>query len=292
MQRTVGDRWYGLYEYPLPEGHAAHHYEVYAINNAGDASPFAELNTSDSRNLRGLQDLELYNSISHGGINLNIHFDIDSKNLTAMTAIKMDGLYPTRNITDFGSKRTDYVTGLNTQGSQCDYTECFFQLPITLNHPDPSYPFVDFNSSMVKVNKMPLKLFGDSLRFPFDDYYVNLVFAVPLNNLTVRSITPSFSTLLNGSWYPGHIQNSSIDAKKIGFPQYELIGKQYLFPIVASDLNPNLVSGNTSFFNVNIHFYRANSIISIVLPLLSIFYLLGAILILENKTEQVAIRIL
>jgi hypothetical protein len=301
MQRTGGDKWDGLYEYSVPR---RHFYYVCAYHNVGNI-------TSRLIAWNNTGDLHFPNLIRHGGINLALHFDIDSQNLTARTGIHLDGTYPTRDTNlpfllerYVYSTKTDYVSGLNTQSARCDYAECFFRLPITEQNSGLDYPiFVKFNSSGINVNKIPLKLFGNSTRFPFDDYYVNLVLAIPFKNITVLSITPSFSNLLNASWHAGQIQNSSIGPENIGLPYYTPgpdHEKQYVFPdsyittSVPAIYEPHSISqriNNTSFLDVKVPFYRSNTMITIVLPLISIFYLLGAIPILGNTADQIAIRV-
>ena len=100
-----------------------------------------------------------------------------------------------------------------------------------------------------------IHLIGDTSLYPFDRYYANLFFGMPSEDIKINLENQSFSfgNTLKSAWDP-IIQNVSIYDK-----------------------------GYTPEFNLTIEFKRNYSILTIIIPLISIFYLLGSIFIFDFK---------
>lgn len=101
-------------------------------------------------------------------------------------------------------------------------------------------------------------LLGDPSLYPFDHPYVDFNISFPslypmviLKNQTVR-----MSSLINDTW--------------MGTPKTEFDGFEY---------------------TVHVEFHRNYTILGLAIPLLAIFYLLGAIFIFENSSDQVGNRL-
>jgi hypothetical protein len=127
-----------------------------------------------------------------------------------------------------------------------------------------------------------LPLSGDPLAFPFDHYYINLMLDVPYRNLTFDYIDEESNLLNTGFSYSSIIENTP-----------------------SLNLNPDCTTENESqtwlcqkdlrdgstIMNVRYNFNRTYSIATIIIPIVAIFYLLGAIFLFENSSENIGKRL-
>jgi hypothetical protein len=129
---------------------------------------------------------------------------------------------------------------------------------------------------------------GDPLSFPFDNYYKDLIIALPYKDLTI---------------------DYNRGTKPVNFPDTGFIGASYstnnpqLREI--SDCKPNSLGTSnlcepseesnfkkgSSLVSVRFNFSRNFTILTLVIPILAIFYLLGALFIFENSGDQIGNRL-
>jgi hypothetical protein len=147
-----------------------------------------------------------------------------------------------------------------------------------------------------------LKLFGDTSLYPFDQYYANLIIAIPVENVVYTEGTElsdefnggtvAFSDQILSSWI-----SSSSDITKINISDSKidrLDGLCVDLFIGREDLNLSEfcdIDNKHSFLNVRIDFTRNYTIAVIVIPLIAIYFLLGAIFIFENSSDNISNRL-
>jgi hypothetical protein len=133
------------------------------------------------------------------------------------------------------------------------------------------------NTAIVKN----LTLFGDPSRFPFDKYYLNLTFAIPFEDPRIE-YDYEIATSPKISW------NSSINpVEATTTPRSEFYNNFFPNAMNTKSYNPN----SLGLMNFRLDFTRNYSISAIIVPLLAIFYLLGAIFILDSTSEQLGSRL-
>jgi hypothetical protein len=149
------------------------------------------------------------------------------------------------------------------------------------NHHNIDY----FNARLPQYNAS-LSLLGDPSSFPFDRYYLNLVFAVPFANTIIHFDNINFEPTIERSWSTSNISsqiNKTSDAvlKKLCDEKNDMTGMK----VYCNQLK-------MQFGNIKISFDRNYTISSIIVPLIAVFFLLGATFILDSKSEGgLAIRI-
>jgi hypothetical protein len=137
-------------------------------------------------------------------------------------------------------------------------------------------------------------LMGDPSSFPFDHYFVNLLLFFPAENL--RFPTEVFSDkAVNASWILSYV-TSSFNANE-AIKRYSSINNCNITGLVLLGFcSPNAIISDPStlpdakdrlshstILNVHLDFKRNYTIAIITLPVLAIFYLLGAVFILKNS---------
>jgi hypothetical protein len=176
---------------------------------------------------------------------------------------------------------------------------------------DNSNPFGAVSSPYNKS----LNLIGEPARYPFDKYYLNLVFAIPFaiprTDTSVNNIV-DFNDLVRASWSPPDYNASyplsSINRDKL-IPVFNRIfgldqkGSPTICDVIKR--TPQMVNLSQIPFssvlceydtdyttaNVKIDFTRNYAIAVIVIPLIAIFYLLGAIFIFESSPDNISNRL-
>lgn len=136
-------------------------------------------------------------------------------------------------------------------------------------------------------------LIGDPLKYPFDSYHINLLFAIPIKGVEESDYHISIlDRYINASWDPSKsniaelyhtntaINNLYRDCEIIEKKWDRLFGGELCQ--IKNNGNSNTGSaeqerGDTSFFNIYLDFKRNYTIAIVAVPLLAIFYLLGAI---------------
>jgi hypothetical protein len=153
-----------------------------------------------------------------------------------------------------------------------------------------------------------LKLIGDRSLYPFDKYYVNLVIIIPVGNAALEDgaiindeIKWGVVTLDNqvkSSWDGVNSEITTINSNNNamgmhGLDSLYLCDNQMIFDNDESTLSYCGVRSHNdqSFLNVRIDLARNYLISIIVIPLFSIFFLLGAIFIFENSLDNIGNRL-
>ena len=136
-------------------------------------------------------------------------------------------------------------------------------------------------------NNKYISLFGDPLLFPFDKYYLNLIFFIPINDVTFNlpTIDNNFDKSVIASWdtstYIQQIDNSNMNCISSNDNILHYLSlytcNQEKFPL--------------NLLNVNIEFKRNYTSFAIIIPLIAIFFLLGAIFIFENSSDNIGNRL-
>jgi hypothetical protein len=135
---------------------------------------------------------------------------------------------------------------------------------------------------------------GDPSLFPFDRYHINLILGIPYKNIQFN-LTSSQSTL-SGTGFDYSVQTilqknttSQIDnliRKNIGFATYPC---HFEFPVLMPLCN--IPENNYTSTNIKVELFRDYSIAIVVIPLLAIFFLLGAIFIFDNSSDNISNRL-
>lgn len=116
-----------------------------------------------------------------------------------------------------------------------------------------------------KFNYSAIPLLGEPSRYPFDKYHMNLTLAIPLLNLLnpTLNFSAKYDSLVNSTWNP------SLDVKEI-----------------------KLDNDPVRFVNIKFDFQRNYTISIVIIPILAIFFLLGAIFIFdfEDRVDLVSSR--
>lgn len=142
----------------------------------------------------------------------------------------------------------------------------------------PSFPLRPWPASFT--------LIGDPSEFPFDQYSLRLRLVIPYNSQNINysnQYSNSIYSILNPSFHnttlPGYTtlhcngSESSNESSWCGMDSR-----------IISDEKPNLQI-------ISFDFKRNYTVAVIIIPMLAIFYLLGAVFILESTTEQLPIRL-
>src|SRR5215831_3623849 len=173
--------------------------------------------------------------------------------------------------------------------------ENIFSIPIIQQKDNTSSPTRFLISSPKNVTHS-IALSGESLKFPFDRYYLNLTFMIPLGH-AITDIEPLFGKSIESGWiisppYPTpHTISSFLAAKflkqtfgNLSLPPCSI--KKELIPPISRPLYEAFCgdSKNYTFVNFKVGFDRNYLLLyTLLIPLITVFYLLGAIFILKDK---------
>lgn len=130
-------------------------------------------------------------------------------------------------------------------------------------------------------DSVSFSLSGDPWNFPFDHYLLDQIFVFPLRNIALH-YTPTFDKRIYSSWTPSNASSPALNTGlsgttlSTGTPNYLL---------------PSGAFTNLTYLSTHIDFKRNFTVATITIPLLAIFYLLGAIFILENTPDQLSVRV-
>lgn len=129
---------------------------------------------------------------------------------------------------------------------------------------------------------------GDPSSFPFDHYFLNLLFIFPLKNIKFNSAT-FFDKIVNSTWDIAYNNVSSSNINEFINQYHNIdcqipINNETLCGIIHNQpVAPYQLFRYLTYLNTHIEFKRNYSISNIVLPIFSIFYLLGAVFIFKNS---------
>ena len=161
-------------------------------------------------------------------------------------------------------------------------------------------------SNILTVNKTNIRqtgpqstsflLTGDPSAYPFDHYFMTLLFAFPLKDAKF-DYTSKYDKSVNSSWIPSYNKSSLNTAEVMKLYSKIDCGHSYSYLCdimhtnVNSDSNSLDKSNHRTFLKINIDFRRNYSIVAILLPIFAIFYLLGAvftsIVAVNLKSQQI-----
>lgn len=153
-----------------------------------------------------------------------------------------------------------------------------------------------------KDNVQSIKLFCNPLDFPFDHYYTNIFLLVPITNILSIESRPNFAEPVYENWIPYNSSNSDINQTYINqtFLQSNVPSPFCFVNSVAikKDVRTlfDALCGNGGIYrtiSIGLAFDRNDYIkYTILVPLLATFYLLGAIFIVTNTSnDQLTIRL-
>jgi hypothetical protein len=127
------------------------------------------------------------------------------------------------------------------------------------------------NNTSVNEN---LSLIGDPLRFPFDRYYLNLTFAIPFKNANIEY--DIMEILPKNNW-----NTTTTVATQVSKPNASF------FRFFPNSFNTESYSpDDINFLQFKIDFKRNYTISTIIIPLVAIYYLLGAIFIFKSSDSM------
>jgi hypothetical protein len=138
--------------------------------------------------------------------------------------------------------------------------------------------------------KTSISLLGDLTKYPFDNYYLNLILVVPVSNSRVILNTPQFTNFVTQEWIASskifNTTNDTSYSPDVCNENVENITNT--FYCLLTDVNEDI-----SYVNLVITFQRNNLIPTInttiiIIPLLAIFFLLGTIFMLESTTDHLS----
>jgi hypothetical protein len=190
----------------------------------------------------------------------------------------------------------DYKAHFNKTGGNYDLTirnldldknNSFAMQNILLEEDDNDYTFFSYIDDLdARDQVFKTIVSGDATRYPFDNYSLNLGFEFPIidedeDNKTRIDATPIYySTGFNPSLKDNWITTSNI---------YLVPSSKGHIPVSKEPFESLNFSKNPD--NIKFNFYRNYSIAIIVIPLFSIFFLLGAIFIFENSSDNIGNRL-
>jgi tetratricopeptide (TPR) repeat protein len=157
-------------------------------------------------------------------------------------------------------------------------------LAVSLDHRALGYIAV-YNSH---ASDTSISLTGNPSEFPFDHYSVSLRLIIPYNARNIEysnhydksvnsSLVPSFDeSMVNQNTCPSSTGVSLSSSNESSL----------------CDMNPSLIKYiKPSVWLIHFDFKRNYTAAAIIVPMLAVFYLLGAIFILESTTDQLTIRL-
>lgn len=133
------------------------------------------------------------------------------------------------------------------------------------------------------ANDKSVMITGDTLSFPFDRYSTSLIMFVPYKNVSLTYIR-SPPNILDGAF----LASSNFDSSRKFNPADCKLTALLANPLKACT-NSNKM--DVELVKVKINFDRNFTILTIVIPMIAIFYLLGAIFIFESNIDQIGNRL-
>jgi hypothetical protein len=134
-----------------------------------------------------------------------------------------------------------------------------------------------------------VSLFGNPETYPFDTYNLNLVLAIPVSNINITEGTSEIDESVMDNWEASDLKVSEIDNKNSTIRN--LLKKckndtgnfssSFLCISYLRDNGNSASSDEYSFAQIQIGFHRNYTILAIIIPIIAIFFLLGAIFILD-----------
>jgi hypothetical protein len=281
MELMQGDMWNGEYLgciLPLRAGTGILNYYVIAHDNAGNEDEIFDDNFAVEF------PAEIYLPETPP-----VHFDTRVVNVDIRNNMKAEvqiGVNGSTIVNETAYDENPYIDGISEDVSRFRNRDNFFEVPLKIELiQDPLYLF--YNNPNQNATKL-LSMLGYPSLFPFDKYYIHLFFAV---NRKDAKITYDQSTLdsLKSAWdissYAQTIDNNYLINE---------IGSKCLVPesaVLCPHANREDQTNGTTFLEVNFEIKRGYDIAAILIPLLAIFYLLGAIFVFESKPENTGNRL-
>ncbi len=142
-----------------------------------------------------------------------------------------------------------------------------------------SYFDHDFASNNNIVNAL---LNGNPSKYPFDNYSLNFVLIVPFGHASYN-----YTSNPDDSIYTSWIPRSNLSLIKPNSQLYNWTVKS----TVAYDLYSQKFNNKFSLMDLRFDFYRNYTIGIVIVPLVTIFFLLGAIFIFENSSDSIGNRL-
>jgi hypothetical protein len=153
-------------------------------------------------------------------------------------------------------------------------------------------------SDVAVVN--PISIAGNSSEFPFDHYVVNILLKIPLNYTSIINArtdfksTGQFDKSVNSSWVPSVKAITALNDNELIRQYHSLARDQDLPPEFLDSFDIECITGKQTqegksacishtFLNILIDFKRNYSIAAIIIPIVTIFYLLGANFVMRTN---------
>jgi hypothetical protein len=125
----------------------------------------------------------------------------------------------------------------------------------------------------------------DPLMFPFDKYHINLILGIPYKDIQFN-LTKTSGNLSNIGF------DYTLELTDTNLSRVEGISSESIHACgVPSPVCLQQVGKYSSFTNIETVFFRNFSIAIVIIPLIAIFFLLGAIFIFENSTDSIGNRL-
>ena len=229
-----------------------------------------------------LYDVKPLTDVNQISLNASI-LDINVADAGNLTADILMSLYADKiNATDLPSGRE--IVLFNSENEDLRNVKSIAYLPKEFKfdiHPET------FNYSSPSSKKLFL-LHGDPLRYPFDKYSVNLIIEMPYKNVVLSNKSSvNFADSINASWIPSvYLSKSKIDLDNLS-TEDQAVCEEFELNFTSSICDKE----NSTFFNMQFQIKRNYTIATIIIPLLAIFYLLGAIFIFENPSDGISNRL-
>jgi hypothetical protein len=164
-----------------------------------------------------------------------------------------------------------------------------YNLPASTSFPltpaSTSFPLTPASTSFpLTPASTSFPLTGDPSEFPFDQYSLNLRLVIPYNPPNIE-FSNHYNKSVNSSLVPffdGSMVNEVVSCKET------LNSNESSY----CDMDPAYVHDDKpSFWLLHFNFMRNYTVELVTIPMLAIFYLLGAVFILESTTDQLTIRL-
>lgn len=182
--------------------------------------------------------------------------------------------------------------GITIEDKQPSYKfDQFFNLPFTMSNEDEEYLKFLYNIDN-EPKEIIVKLSGDTAKYPFDKYFLNFLIGLPMQNLNIELDTDNIDSTVNSTMIPKSKSDILLNVYNVTQKlrthcddnDFKTI---YLCPASSTKDKRN----STTFVNIEYTFERNYTILTIVIPLLAIFFLLGGIFIFENSMDNIGNRL-
>lgn len=179
-----------------------------------------------------------------------------------------------------------------------DVVEDHLQFPLLLNEtildksecPGMTKSITNANSTGFDIFSVPVE--GNPLMFPFDKYHSNLILGIPYNDIQFNLTKKVGDLSRQGFAYNIDLADMNLSRINKIVDEEEVCRGEFAYDSrIPSSICGGPVGHFSSFTNIESEFIRNHTIAIVIIPLIAIFFLLGAIFIFENSVDNISNRL-